>query len=315
MEHRTLGPTGESISALGFGTWPLAGMMGSVDRSQAVSLIRRAIDSGVTFIDTAEAYGDTEEILGEALADGYRQRCFLATKVSHDFSPAGVRRAAERSLLHMKTDVIDLYQLHNYDPSVPVEETLRAVQELQDSGSVRHLGVSNFSTAQLGEATETARVVSNQINYNALNRAAERDLLPAAFDANVAILVHSSLAKGLLSGKYAPGHTFESNDERSTFPGYSGEPLRRYLTVVEELKQAAAAFKLSMPQASLAWLLARPEVTNVLVGPKSAAQLDEALIAFEKTSPEDRVELRNRMDQVLDSHDIEALCPFPDQSV
>jgi aryl-alcohol dehydrogenase-like predicted oxidoreductase len=315
MEHRTLGPTGESISALGFGTWPLAGMMGSVDRSQAVSLIRRAIDSGVTFIDTAEAYGDTEEILGEALADGYRQRCFLATKVSHDYSPAGVRKAAEWSLLQMKTDVIDLYQLHNYDQSVPLAETLRAVQELQDSGSIRHVGVSNFSTSQLGEATETARVVANQINYNALNRSPERELLPAAFDANVAILVHSSLAKGLLSGTYSPGHTFESNDERSTFPGYSGEALKRYLTVVEDLKGVASDFGLSMPQASLAWLLARPEVTNVLVGPKSAEQLEEALAAFEKTSPEDRVELRNHMDQVLDRHDTEPLCPFPNQLV
>ncbi len=315
MEHRTLGPTGESVSALGFGTWPLAGMMGSVDRRNAVDLIRRAIDAGVTFIDTAEAYGDTEEILGEALQEGYRDRCFLATKVSHDFTPSGVRNAAERSLLNMKTEVIDLYQLHRWESSVPLDETLRAVQELQDSGIVRHVGVSNFNTDRLAAATDIAAVVSNQINYNALNRAPEERLLPAAFDANVAILVHSSLAKGLLSGKYKPGHTFEAGDERSSFPGYSGEPLRQYLAVVDELGRIAADAGLSTAQAALVWLLARPEVTNVLIGPKTVKQLEESIGALEKTSPEDRVTLRSRMDEVLDRHGLRALCPFPDQLV
>ncbi|MFW5728201.1 MAG: aldo/keto reductase, partial [Spirochaetota bacterium] len=292
-----------------------AGMMGTVDRRNAVDLIRRAIDAGVTFIDTAEAYGDTEEILGEALQEGYRDRCFLATKVSRDFTPSGVRSAAERSLLNMKTEVIDLYQLHRWESAVPPAETLGAVQELQDSEIVRHVGVSNYNTDQLAAATDIAAVVSNQINYNALNRAPEERLLPAAFDANVAILVHSSLAKGLLSGKYKPGHTFASGDERSSFSGYSGEPLRQYLAVVDELTGIAADADLSTAQAALVWLLARPEVTNVLIGPKTAKQLEESIGALEKTSPEDRVTLRSRMDEVLNRHDLEPLCPFPDQLV
>ena len=315
MEYRTLGPTGESISVIGFGTWPLAGKMGSVDRGKAVDLIRHAVDIGVTFIDTAEAYGDTEEILGDALSDGYRERCFLASKVSFDFTPAGVRTAAERSLLQMKTDTIDLYQLHRFDESVPLDKTLRAVQELQDSGAVRHVGVSNFSAGQLADATETAAVVSNQINYNALNRAPEQALLPAAFDANVAVLVHSSLAKGLLSGKYRPGHRFDPDDERAGFPGYSGEALARYLDLVDELSGVAREFSLSSVQAALLWLLARPEVTNVLIGPKNHEQLDEAVSALDKTSPEDRVALRSAMDRILDEHKLEPLSPFPDQLV
>lgn len=315
MEYRTLGPTGESISALGFGTWPLAGKMGSVDRSKAVALVRHAVDSGITFIDTAEAYGDTEEILGEALAGGYRERCFLADKVSFDFTAAGVRNAAERSLLHLKTDVIDLYQLHRYEESVPLDQTLGAVQELQDSGAVRHLGVSNFSAGQLADATEVAAIVSDQINYNALNRAPEQALLPAAFNANISVLVHSSLAKGLLSGKYRPGHRFDPEDERAHFPGYSGEALARYLAVVDELTGIAGDFSLTAVQAALLWLLARPEVTNVLIGPKTEEQVDEAVAALDRTSPEDRVALRSAMDEVLAAHAPEPLCPFPDQLV
>ena len=289
--------------------------MGAVDRSKAVNLIRHAIDSGVTFIDTAEAYGDTESILGDALADGYRERCFLATKVSFDFSAAGVRKAAERSLQQMRTDVIDLYQLHNFDSSVHLEETLGTVRELQESGAVRHVGVSNFSAEQLAKATEILPVVSNQINYNALNRSPEKTMLPAAYEANISILVHSSLAKGLITGKYEPGHQFAEDDERSSFEGYSGEPLRRYLTVVKELAHIADDFGLTVAQGAVAWLLARKEVTNVLVGPKTPEQLEESLAAVEKTSADSREELRSRMDEVLDRHDLEPLCPFPEQLV
>jgi aryl-alcohol dehydrogenase-like predicted oxidoreductase len=289
--------------------------MGHVDRSQAVSLIRRAIDAGVTFIDTAEQYGDTERILGEALSEGYRDRCFLATKVSKDFTATGVRRAVERSLRDMRVETIDLYQLHRFDNSVPLEETLGAVRELQLSGAVRHIGVSNFSAIQLVRATETAPVVANQINYSALNRNPERGLLQAACEANVGVLVHSALAKGILTGKYAPGHVFASNDERSSFPGYSGESLRGYLTVVKELQAIAADYGLTMTQGALGWVLAREEVTSVLIGPKTIDQFEESTSVLCRTSADNRNELRRRMDEVLERHALAPLCPMKHQLV
>jgi aryl-alcohol dehydrogenase-like predicted oxidoreductase len=315
MESRKLGDTGESISRIGLGTWQLAGMMGAVDRSQSSALIRRAIDSGITFIDCAEMYGDSEQLLGRALADGYRDRCFLATKVSRDFSAGGVRRAVENSLKALQTDRIDLYQIHRYDPSTPVEETLEAMAELQKRGLIRHCGVSNFNSGQLQRAKQSLPVVSDQINYNALNRSAEKQLLDYCRRENVAVIVHSSLAKGLLCGKYTPDHTFAPDDERSGFPGYSGELFARYLGVVEELEKAARDCGLDIVKAAIVWLLAREEVTSVLVGPKSIAQLEESAGADLILTERRMREVRESMNAVLEARSLPALCPFPDQLV
>ena len=239
MKLKKPGDTGESISIIGMGTWQLAGMMGAVDRSQSTALIRRAIDSGITFIDCAEMYGDSEQLLGRALADGYRDRCFLATKVSRDFSAGGVRRALENSLKALKTDRIDLYQIHRYEPATPVEETLEAMAELQNKGLIRYCGVSNFNREQLQRARQVLPVVSDQINYNALNRSPEKQLLDYCRREKVAVIVHSSLAKGLLCGKYGPDHIFARDDERSGFTGYSGQLFTRSLEVVDELETVA----------------------------------------------------------------------------
>lgn len=315
MEQRTLNGTGESVTVLGFGTWPLAGQMGAVDRSQATSLVREAVDRGITLLDTAEAYGDTESILGEALGEGYREKVFLATKVSHDFSRKGVRNAAVASLKAMRTDRIDLYQLHRFDNSVPVEETLEEVTKLKEEGLVRFIGVSNFTKEQLIRAQSVAPIVSNQINYNALNRNPEGEHIDYCSEAKVSIIGHSSLAKGLLTGKYAPGHRFARDDERSTFPGYSGEPLERYLRAVEELSAVASDWGVTPVHAALAWVLARQEVATVLMGPKNREQLLESLRALEAVPGEKRPGLRAEMDRVLDKHALPPLCPFSDQLV
>jgi len=315
MELRKLGDTGQSISSIGLGTWQLAGMMGAVDRSRSTALIRTAIDSGITFVDCAELYGDSEQLLGRALADGYRQRCFLATKVSRDFSAGGVRRALENSLKALKTDRIDLYQIHRHDPGTPVEETLGAMAELQKKGKIRYCGVSNFNREQLQRARQILPVVSDQIYYNALNRCPEKQLLGYCRREKVAVITHSSLAKGLLCGKYAPDHTFASDDERSGFTGYSGRLFAQYLAVAEELKTVARDYDLDIIRASIVWLLAREEVTSVLIGPKSISQLEASAGVGQALTGRQMSEVRERMNQVLDTRDLPALCPFPDQLV
>lgn len=315
MELKKLGNTGESISIIGLGTWQLAGMMGAVDRSQSTALIRKAIDSGITFIDCAEMYGDSEQLLGRALADGYRDRCFLATKVSRDFSAGGVRRALENSLKALKTDRIDLYQIHRYDPETPIEETLEAMAEAQQKGLIRYCGVSNFNREQLQRAAQVLPVVSDQINYNALNRSPEKQLLDYCRREKIAVIAHSSLAKGLLCGKYAPEHTFAADDERSGFVGYSGRLFARYLAAVDELEMVARDYGLDIVKAAIAWLLAREEVTSVLIGPKSITQLEESAGVDQAVTRQRMSEMRGRMNEILDSRNLPALCPFPDQLV
>jgi aryl-alcohol dehydrogenase-like predicted oxidoreductase len=315
MEYRQLGSTGERISAIGLGTWQLAGMMGAVDRSQSTALIREAIDRGITFIDCAEKYGDSEKLLGDALAGGYRKRCFLATKVSMDFSAGGVERALENSLKALKTDWIDLYQIHRYDPATPVEETLGAMARLKERGYIRFCGVSNFNREQLERSRRAFPVVADQINYNALNRSPEKELLAYCRREQISVITHSSLAKGILCGKYRSDHTFSSDDERSQFPGYSGRLFADYLSVVEELKKVTGEQGLGMVQAAIIWLLALEEVTSVLIGPKSLSQLEESRGMVEGLTRRGMIELRDRMNRVLDTRDLPPLCPFSNQLV
>jgi len=290
-------------------------MMGAVDRTNATALIRKAIDSGINFIDTAEMYGDSEQQLGKALSDGYRAKAFLATKVSRDFTANGVKKALENSLKALRTEYIDLYQIHRYDPGVPVEETLQAMSSFQDAGLIRYLGVSNFTVEQLQEAQAVVPIVSNQINYNALNRSPERRTIDYCRRQRISVISHSSLAKGILSGKYSPDHHFASNDERSGFQGYSGELFAKYLAITEKLRAAAEKEGLSLAQAAIVWLSAQEAVTSVLVGPKSISQLQESEEAIERMAPADRAAFRERMNAILDSHDLPPLCPFPDQLV
>jgi aryl-alcohol dehydrogenase-like predicted oxidoreductase len=158
-------------------------------------------------------------------------------------------------------------------------------------------------------------VVSDQINYNALNRSPEKQLLNYCRTEKVAVVTHSSLAKGLLCGRYGTDHTFASDDERSGFTGYSGKLFARYLAAVEELKVVAQEHNLSIVQAAIIWLLARVEVTSVLIGPKSISQLEESVEIGEKIARTETAALRERMNRILDAHDLPALCPFPDQLV
>ena len=278
MEQRQLGKDGPLVSVLGLGAWPLGGGMGQVDEQTAISTIHAAIDQGITLIDTAQAYRTSEGTLGRALKGGYRDRCFLATKVSGDYTRQGIRTAIENSLRELAVDYVDLYQIHSWRAEPPVEESMAALKRLQTEGKVRYLGVSNYNADQMARALKTARFHANQPRYNLIDRGIEAVDIPFCEQSGIGILAHSPLAKGLLTGKYTPDYQFPPDDERANFPRFQGETFARYLAVAKRLEEEIAKPKgLTMVQLAIAWQLRLPAITCVLVGAKDPQQVQEHL--------------------------------------
>jgi len=273
MEYRQLGTDGPHVPVVGLGAWPLGGGMGVVDERNAIDTIHASIDHGITLIDTAQYYRTSEAIIGRALENGWRDRCFIATKVSGKYSRADIRTAIENSLRALKAETVDLYQIHWWNPQYPVEDSLDEMAKLQKEGKVRYLGVSNFNAEQMQRALQTARFHSNQPQYNLYDREIEAQDIPFCEREGIGILAHSPLAKGLLGGKYTSDTTFPPDDERSNFPRFQGETFARYLKVADQLKQVAADKGLTLVQLAIAWQLRLPAITCVLVGAKSPQQV------------------------------------------
>ncbi|MGH2458372.1 MAG: aldo/keto reductase [Chloroflexota bacterium] len=281
MEYRELGHSGPRIPAITFGAWPVGGGMGSVDDLTAIATIRRALDLGITAIDTAEYYRTSEGVVGRALRGTPRDRVFIATKVSAEpFTRARIREALDNSLRALQTDEVDLYQLHRFPSNVPLEEALGGLAEAKASGKIRHVGVSNFTVDQLRAALAICPIQSLQPRLNVFDAQASRDLLPFCQENGIGVIVHSPLAKGLLTGKYRPDARFPANDERSNMPRFQGKAFERYLAAADELSSLARAKNLSLVQLAIAWTLAQPGVTSCIVGAKSPAQVEEHLGAI-----------------------------------
>jgi len=289
MRYRQLGKDGPQVPVLGLGAWPLGGGMGHVDQQTAIATVQAAIDGGITLVDTAQAYRTSEAMLGQALKGGYRERCFLATKASGDYSRSGIMAAMENSLRALEVDYVDLYQIHGWNSEYPLEESMETMAQLQQAGKTRYIGVSNYNAAQMEQALQIAPFHSNQPRYNLFDRRIEAEDIPFCERAGIGILAHSPLAKGLLTGKYTPGHQFPADDERSNFPRFQGQNLARYLTVAEELKAVAQEKGISLVQLSIAWLLRLAPVTCVLVGAKNPAQVEEHIGAAEVTFSDDEL--------------------------
>jgi aryl-alcohol dehydrogenase-like predicted oxidoreductase len=263
--------------------------MGQMEDRAAIATVRAAIDSGITLVDTAQAYRTSEEIVGRALKDGYRDRCFLATKVSRDYSRQGIAAAMEESLRKLDVDHVDLYQIHGWNPQYPVDESMEAMARLREQGKTRFIGVSNFNADRMGQALRAARFHSNQPRYNLFDRGIEAEDIPFCAREGVGILAHSPLAKGLLTGRYAPGHRFPEDDERSRFPRFQGEVFAQYLAAAERLKAVARDRGLSLVQLAVAWLLRLPAVACVLVGAKNPDQVREHAGAAEARFSDDEL--------------------------
>jgi aryl-alcohol dehydrogenase-like predicted oxidoreductase len=297
MQHRQLGTDGPTVPVIGLGAWPIGGGMGPLDEAASIRTVRAAIDRGVTLVDTAQAYRTSESTLGRALADGYRERCFLATKVSGDYSRDGIRAAIENSLTALRVDAVDLYQVHSWrGDRYPIDETMSELLRLQEEGKTRYLGVSNFDAAQMAEAHAIAPFVSSQPRYNLFDRHIEAADLPWCEAHGVGNLVHSPLAKGLLTGKYAPGHRFADDDERAGFPRFQGDLFARYCAVTAQLQQVAADKGCTMVQLAIAWCLRENAVSCVLVGAKDEAQVAEHTGAADIAFSDDEL---SRIDTIL----------------
>ena len=267
MLTRQLGKNGPEVPVVCIGTWGIGGAYGQVDDKSAINLLRTAVDSGLTFIDTAEIYNDSEKLVGKAITN-LREQVFLATKLSYgDDSSERIETALHTSLKLLRTDHIDLYQLHT--PSKigrPVEDTMADLLRYKDAGKIRYIGVSNFSPQQIDEVAKTGIVDSSQPRYSMLFRDSEKAELPACVRNGIGAMVYSVMAKGLLASKYKPGHIFPVEDERSNWPHFKGQLFEQIYSVTEKLKEWAADHGRDMVQLSVAWVLTNPAVTSAIVG-------------------------------------------------
>lgn len=274
MRTRRLGGDGPEVPVICFGTWPLGGAFGAVEDKQAVDTVHAALDAGLTFIDTAESYFDSQAKIGKAI-QGRRAGVFLATKVSgRDHSPQHIKAAISESLRLLGTDYIDLYQLHSPpQPQWPIGDTMAELVKHRDAGKIRYIGVSNFSAEQIREAAQYGPVQSSQPRYNLLFRQSEGDILPTCKELGIGSIVYSVMAKGMLAGKYKPGHEFPPDDERHYWPHFKGELFERIYAVTENLKDWARGKGRDIVQLAIAWPLSNPAVTSSIVGGRTPQQV------------------------------------------
>src|SRR6478672_6285387 len=238
-------------SRIGLGTWAMGGWMwGGTDEAQSIATIHSAIDRGVTLIDTAPVYGfgRSEEIVGKALEGSLRHDVTIATKVGlawkdgtvyRDSRPARIRKEIEDSLRRLRTDVIDLYQVHWPDFEMPIAETARTLEDLRREGKIRAIGVSNFSPTQMRMFSAAARLDAVQPPYNLFERDIEADVLPYAKSAGLTVLSYGALCRGLLAGKITPETAFHGDDLRRHDPKFQEPRLGQYLAAVRELEALA----------------------------------------------------------------------------
>jgi aryl-alcohol dehydrogenase-like predicted oxidoreductase len=260
-------------------------MWGGTDESDAIRTIQEALDRGINLIDTAPVYGfgRSEEIVGKALADGRRRKAIIATKVGLDWRngqpfrnarKARIIEEAESSLRRLRTDVIDLYQVHWPDPLTPIAETAEAVSALHRDGKIRSVGVSNFSPAQMDEFRKVAPLHTAQPPYNLFERAIEQDVLPYCREKKIALLAYGSLCRGLLSGSMSASSHFTGDDLRKSDPKFRPPRFQQYLDAVGRLDQfAQERFNRRVIHLAARWVLDRGELNIALWGARRAEQL------------------------------------------
>ncbi len=269
------------VSTVCFGAWPIGGGMGKVDQTQAIKTIHSAIESGVNFFDTAEGYNTSEMVLGKAL-EGKRHNIVLASKLSgEDHSIGHIRNAINNSLKVLKTDYIDIYQLHTPQPNWPIEDTMSELVKLKQEGKILHIGLSNYSVEETISATACTSIQSSQPRYNLIFNNEEKATLEFCYQNGIGIMAHSVLAKGLLTGKYKAGHIFEEDDERKLFNFFRGTLFDVINKLVQELNGWAIERNRNVTQLAIAWVLAQRPVTSAIVGMKTPEQVEQALLSSE----------------------------------
>ena len=306
MQYRTLGRTGIKVSPYALGTLMFATAIGNPDQDDSIRIIHKALDAGINFVDTSDAYGDSEEVVGKALK-GRRDNVVLATKVSRptgtDPNQQGASRrwimqAVENSLRRLQTDHIDLYQIQRPDPDTDIEETLSALSDLIRAGKVRAIGSSTMPASDIVEAQWVAerrglqRFHTEQPPYSILNRGIESEVLPTAQRFGMGTLVWAPLGQGMLTGRVRKG---QRNDLRraSLFKHLTDE---RRLDVVEQLIPLADEAGMPLTHLAMAFAIAHPGVTSAIVGPRTESHLDDLLAGVDVTLSD---EILDRIDEIV----------------
>jgi aryl-alcohol dehydrogenase-like predicted oxidoreductase len=307
MKYRTLGRTGIQVSPYCLGAM-MFGAMGNPDHDDSIRIIHRALDAGINFVDTADAYshGESEEIVGKALK-GRRDDVVLASKVHYPMGEGPNRRGnsrrwimaeVENSLRRLQTDHLDLYQVHRPDLTVDLEETLSALSDLIHSGKVRAIGASSFPASEIVEAQWVAerrgleRFRTEQPPYSIVNRGIEREVLPVCQRYGMGALVWSPLGQGLLTGRFRKGQQTDTHRSGGMPQHFADE---RKLDVVEQLVPLAEKAGLPMTHLAMAFAIAHPGVTSAIIGPRTMEQLDDLLAGVEVTLDD---EVLDRIDEI-----------------
>ncbi|WP_336785198.1 aldo/keto reductase family protein [Paenibacillus sp. MMO-177] len=314
MKYRRLGSSGLKVSEIGLGSWLTYG--DATEKDTARECIRLAYENGINFFDTANAYnrGEAEKVMGEALREFRRSSYVLATKVyfpmdagpnDRGLSRKHIMEQCDASLKRLGTDYIDLYQCHRYDPETPVEETLRALDDLVASGKVLYAGISEWTAAQITDAVGIGKrlglrpLVSNQPIYNMIERYIEKEVLPTSEREGLGQVVFSPLAQGVLTGKYKPGQAAPSGsraaNDRTNFVinSYMREDV---LACVQKLEQLAGELGATLSQFALAWVLRQPGVSSAIIGSSRPLQIEENIKAIDLVLTD---EVLARADEIL----------------
>lgn len=321
MRTRILGTTGERITTIGLGTWAIGGGdwqfgWGPQDDQQSIDAIRRAVELGINWIDTAAVYGvgHSEEVVGAAVAD-VRDDVLIATKCGRKWRDDGtvygrldaesIREECEASLRRLNVDVIDLYQIHWPQPGEDIEEAWTEMAKLVDEGKIRYIGVCNFSVEQLERISAIHPVASLQPPYNMIERGVEEELLSYCDENGIGVVAYSPMMSGLLTGTFSEERleTLDDGDWRLRERHFQQPEFSVNLELVDRLRAVAERNELSLPQLSIAWVLRRSEVTSAIVGARRPEQIEE-------TAPAGDVQLSED-----DVNDIESLLQWRDEAI
>src|SRR3989440_25860 len=298
MQKRYLGKSNLQVSAIGLGCMGMSFAFGPPpDRKEMIALLRTAVERGITFFDTAEAYGPltNEELLGEALAS-VRRQVVIATKFGFDVKafpnlnsrPEHIREVVDGSLKRLKLDAIDLLYQHRVDPNVPIEDVAGTVKQLIQSGKVKHFGLSEASAKTIRRAHAVQPVTAVQSEYSLWTRTPEKEVIPTLEELGIGFVPYSPLGKGFLTGKMNENTTFDSSDFRSTLPRFTPEALKANQALIDLLESIAKRKKATPAQIALAWLLAQKPWIVPIPGTTKLHRLDENIgAASVELTPDD----------------------------